>query len=251
MTRTLKGLIQSARLGMAPTLISNALAAWAVFTHVMPQGGQWAQIGQAVLLGFFFFLYGMWENDRVDARWDAVHRPNRPVPRGDVSVWTLRVASFCAGFAGLVYSALLTSSPWPGALLLVVITLYNWLHKKTAASLVLMGLCRGVWVLCAMLVYWSLSGGHSEIHEIHRLEISPAALGYALSLTLYTITASVVARGEAGHPRRKALAGFLLSGMSLHDMVWLICLGQYALAAVALACRVLSRILTVMRQRTT
>lgn len=248
MIRTFKGLVRSARLGMAPTLIANAVAAWGVLTFALPNGAQWGMIGQVVLMGLLFFLYGMWENDRIDARWDAVHRPGRPVPKGEVTVWTLRIASFFVGFAGLIDAAVLLGTPWPGALLLVVITLYNWLHKSFAGSLVLMGLCRGIWVLCALMAYWNFLGLPISLSHLFLIPTAPA---YAASLTLYTIIASMVARGEAGHPRRKALAGFLLSGMSIHDAIWLACLGQYMLAAIALSCRVLSQILSVLRQRTT
>lgn len=248
MKRSVKGIIQSARLGMAPTLLTNAMVAWACVYFHRPFGGQWYELALVVLMGLCFFLYGMWENDRVDARWDGKHRPNRPVPRGDVSVWTLRLASLAAGLTGLVLSAFLSGSPLPGALLLIVITLYNWLHKAFGFSIILMGTCRGIWVmLAAMSAYMFTGAGIGSFAE----GMGDTAHYYAYSLTFYTIIASWIARGEAHNPKRKAVAGFLLSGMSLHDTVWLLCLGQYLLAAIAVACYGASLVLRKLKQRTT
>ena len=60
-----------------------------------------------------------------------------------------------------------------GALLLIVISLYNVFHKLWSGSIVLMGLCRGVWVLAAGLAF-ARSGGESVP--------PPALLWYAFGL---------------------------------------------------------------------
>lgn len=119
-------------------------------------GGEWPPpviyLG-VVLTGLFFYLYGMWENDRVDARWDASRYPDRPVPCGAVSTSFLRAIALMAGLAGLVLNMLLGGEFAVGALLLIVISLYNMFHKFWSGSILLMGLCRGLWVTAAGLFF--------------------------------------------------------------------------------------------------
>lgn len=149
--RLLRGVLRSSRPANIPTLFTNAAAAWAsVRGAELPP---LALYGGVVLMGLCFYLYGMWENDRVDARWDAARYPDRPVPCGAVSVSVLRLLSLAAGLSGLVLNMALGGEFAVGALLLIVISLYNVFHKLWSGSIVLMGLCRGVWVLAAGLAF--------------------------------------------------------------------------------------------------
>ena len=148
--RLLRGVLRSSRPANIPTLFTNAAAAWAsVRGAELPP---LALYGGVVLMGLCFYLYGMWENDRVDARWDAARYPDRPVPCGAVSVSVLRLLSLAAGLSGLVLNMALGGEFAVGALLLIVISLYNVFHKLWSGSIVLMGLCRGVWVLAAVTI---------------------------------------------------------------------------------------------------
>jgi len=176
-----------------------------------------ALYGGVVLMGLCFYLYGMWENDRVDARWDAARYPDRPVPCGAVSVSVLRLLSLAAGLSGLVLNMALGGEFAVGALLLIVISLYNVFHKLWSGSIVLMGLCRGVWVLAAGLAF-ARSGGESVP--------PPALLWYAFGLFLFTCVISAVARREAGRPQVQRAVTVLLSGMCLFDAVWLLSFGS-------------------------
>ena len=98
--RLLRGVIRSSRPANIPTLFTNAAVAWAAVRGAeLPPAGLYAGV---VLMGLCFYLYGMWENDRVDARWDASRYPDRPVPCGAVSVSVLRLLSLVAGLSGLV-----------------------------------------------------------------------------------------------------------------------------------------------------
>lgn len=211
--RLLRGVVRSSRPANIPTLFTNAAAAWAsVRGAELPPAGLYAGV---VLMGLCFYLYGMWENDRVDARWDASLYPDRPVPCGAVSVSVLRLLSLVAGLSGLVLNMALGGEFAAGAVLLIVICLYNAFHKLWGGSIVLMGLCRGVWVLAAGLVFAQAAGGAVP---------PPALLWYAFGLFVFTCVVSVVARREAGRPRVQAAVALLLSGMCLFDAVWLLCL---------------------------
>ena len=213
--RLLRGVLRSSRPANIPTLFTNAAAAWAsVRGAELPP---LALYGGVVLMGLCFYLYGMWENDRVDARWDAARYPDRPVPCGAVSVSVLRLVSWAAGLSGLVLNMALGGEFAVGALLLIVISLYNVFHKLWSGSIVLMGLCRGVWVLAAGLAF-ARSGGESVL--------PPALLWYAFGLFLFTCVISAVARREAGRPRVQRAVTVLLSGMCLFDAVWLLSFGS-------------------------
>lgn len=58
-----------------------------------------------------------------------------------------------AGLAGLVLNMLLGGEFAVGGLLLIVISLYNMFHKFWSGSILLMGLCRGLWVTVAGLIF--------------------------------------------------------------------------------------------------
>lgn len=90
-------------------------------------------------------------------------------------------------------------------------------HKLWSGSVFLMGLCRGLWVLAAGLVFAHAAGE----------PVLPASLlWYAFGLFAFTCLISMVARREAGRPRVQAAVVLLLSGMCLFDAVWLLCLGS-------------------------
>lgn len=214
--RLLRGVVRSARPANIPTLLTNAAAVWAAV-----RGGEWPPAGLylgVVLIGLCFYLYGMWENDRVDAGWDASRYPDRPVPCGAVSVSVLRLLTLLAGLSGLVLNMALGGAFAAGAFLLIVISLYNMCHKVWSGSILLMGLCRGLWALAAGLVFSHAAGMDGLPH---------AVLWYAGSLGAFTCVISLVARREAGRPRIQAAVVFLLSGMCLFDAVWLFAAGSW------------------------
>lgn len=213
--RLLRGVLRSSRPANIPTLFTNAAAAWAsVRGAELPPPALYAGVA---LMGLCFYLYGMWENDRVDAGWDASRYPDRPVPCGAVSVSVLRLLSLAAGLSGLLLNMALGGEFAVGALLLVVISLYNVFHKLWSGSIVLMGLCRGVWALAAGLAF-ARAGGESVL--------PPALLWYAFGLFLFTCVISAAARREAGRPRVQTAVVVLLSGMCLFDAVWLLSFGS-------------------------
>lgn len=63
-----------------------------------------------------------------------------------------------AGLSGLVLNMALGGEFAAGAVLLIVISLYNMFHKLWSGSVFLMGLCRGLWVLAAGLVFAHAAG---------------------------------------------------------------------------------------------
>lgn len=211
-----RGIVRSSRPANIPTLFTNAAVVW-VMTG-MEWSGSAGRFFAVVAMGLCFYLYGMWENDRVDARWDAGHYPDRPVPCGAVSTSVLRMLSLLVGLSGLLLNMVLGGAFAVGALLLIVISLYNILHKHWKGSVLLMGACRGLWVLTAGMIF---SGGtESGV-------VPDAVLWYAGALLAFTCVLSLIAYQEAGNPGRRLVVAALLSGMCLFDAVWLLCWGSW------------------------
>src|SRR5882672_2462669 len=84
--------------------VSNLPTVWTnVLVGIALVGGE-ATIGMVLWLGTavsLLYVAGMYLNDAFDHRWDAQHRPERPIPAGEVSA---RVV-FQVGF-GLMAAAL-------------------------------------------------------------------------------------------------------------------------------------------------
>ncbi len=218
--RMLKGVYQSARPANVPTLITNAAVAIACVLGAerLDVGVMdWGNFAYVVVMGLCFYLYGMWGNDQMDARWDAKHYPQRPVPSGAVGAGTLRMLSLLAAMSGLVLSTVLGGDIVVGILLVIVIAVYNMVHKVYRWSVLLMGASRGLWVILAgSVVGGAIIGG---------TDISQMLLYYGLSLFVWTMVISIVARKESQNATSQKTVKMLLSGMCLFDALWLWGLG--------------------------
>ncbi len=139
------------RVSNLPTVWTNTLAG------VVLAGGA---IGDArmpwLLLALSFcYIAGMFLNDAFDREFDARHRPERPIPSGEVKAATVFGAGFtmlALGVAGLAWVGygFAEGTGWravvAGLALAATIVFYDWHHKQNALSPIVMGLCR-------MLVY--------------------------------------------------------------------------------------------------
>ncbi|TWB34574.1 UbiA family prenyltransferase [Nitrospirillum pindoramense] len=129
------------RVSNLPTVLSNALAG-IILSGGAPEIGP-ADAARALLALVLFYIGGMYLNDAMDVEIDARERPGRPIPKGDAS----RAAVFTAGFALLGLGLALAAAAGPRAgvaagALVGAILLYDWIHKRTAAAPLVMGLCR-------------------------------------------------------------------------------------------------------------
>lgn len=133
------------RVSNLPTVWSNCLAAWMLADR--------SAIGLADRLTCsrlflstagcsLLYLAGMVLNDAFDVQWDAVHRPERPIPSGRIRRGTVALVG-----AGLLVGGLLLLAPlsgiWAFALAGTVL-LYNAIHKHTWLGLPLMAGCRAL-----------------------------------------------------------------------------------------------------------
>ncbi len=135
------------RVSNLPTVWTNTLAG------VVLAGGEFtdARVPWLVLALSLCYVAGMFLNDAFDRDFDARHRPERPIPSGEVSA----AAVFGAGFALLALGVALLGwigygfpdgTDWrplfAGTVLATTIVLYDWRHKENPLSPVVMGLCR-------------------------------------------------------------------------------------------------------------
>lgn len=226
-----RGLLIALRLGRVsnlPTVWTNVAAGMALAGGGLPPG-----VLVPVALGAsLLYVGGMYLNDAFDARWDAVHRPERPIPAGDVSARSVYLAGFAMLAVGVLLVRFATAdrrSLLAAAVLAGLIVLYDVSHKRNPLAVVIMALCRvTVYVMAA-------------------LAVTPASLPRpfhvgAGALFLYLIFLSTLARKETIHPRLPKMIGSLIAGIALLDAAILLLTGHGLGALLAVGAFFLTRI---------
>ena len=202
------------RVSNLPTVWTNVLAGMALSGAI-----HWALFVVVAAAVSLLYIGGMFLNDAFDHRVDAVQRPERPIPAGELSVGVV----FTAGFALLAAGVIVVAAGAPraaswAALLAGCITLYNWRHKANPVAPIVMGACRAlVYVVAASaagivsgaLILWAAIGG-----------------AYVIALTL------VAKHGD--HSWGSAV-GWLIAGISIVDAVAITSTAQYPIAIIAAA----------------
>lgn len=149
-------ILRLGRVSNLPTVWTNALAGAAL---AAAGGVPLETVLLAAVALTFFYEGGMWLNDAFDAEIDAKLRANRPIPMGEIG----RGAVFAGGFAMLAIGTLIAFllGPEAGAAALALgaaIFLYDWLHKRTALSPVIMGSTRFLSYALAALAVGAFAG---------------------------------------------------------------------------------------------
>lgn len=194
------------RVSNLPTVWSNVLAgsAGAVAGGFSPTGGQ--TLAAVTISASLFYVGGMFLNDAFDAQFDRRARPERPIPRGEVS----RRAAFTIGYVLLALGLLpLALAPLATALAVALgaaIVLYDSHHKGVALAPVLMGACRG-------LVYAIAAAA-----QVGTVPMDVVAGG--LVMTAYVAGLTVVAKSAGAHARW--LVPLLIGGISVVDALFIL-----------------------------
>lgn len=180
------------RVSNLPTVWTNCIAgmvlATAANSALTIQAWQLLVLVVAMSLAY---TGGMFLNDAFDHAIDAIERPERPIPAGQISATAVFVWGYSMLAAAVLLIALAAlanpqSAGWLAVISAVAlcgaIVLYNAWHKNNPLSPFVMGLCR-------MLVY--LTAGLA-------ISAAPAAILYsaALALLCYLIGLTYVAKQE-------------------------------------------------------
>src|SRR4029079_4213936 len=126
---TVRTALKLGRVSNLPTVWTNVIAG-VVLGGAEPTFEIVAIVGIACSL---LYVAGMYLNDALDSVWDASHRPERPIPSGEVAAPTV----FRLGF-GMMAAALVLLLVGPGGVrtlvaglvLAALILLYDVSHKK-------------------------------------------------------------------------------------------------------------------------
>ncbi len=179
----LRTILVLGRISNLPTVWTNVAVGWFL------TGGSWGpDLGWLLFGTSLVYVGGMTLNDAFDAAWDRDHAPARPIPAGRIaerSVWILGTLQLSAG-AGVLL-VVTTAHPALVGGLVVAVLLYNWLHKRWAGSVLLMGLCRA-------LVY--LAAGSAAAARTGTEGLPAALLVLAGGAVLYIAGLTLVARSE-------------------------------------------------------
>jgi 4-hydroxybenzoate polyprenyltransferase len=142
---TFHQILTLARVPNIPTVWSNVLMAW-----TLAGGTGWPGLSAALIGGTLLYAGGCTLNDACDARWDRAHKPDRLIPSGamsELAVWTLGLMEMGSG---LLLMILANPRTWflPFGLALAILA-YDFRHKETPWSVIVMGACRALLVLAA------------------------------------------------------------------------------------------------------
>ena len=171
------------RISNSPTVVSNILVGTAIAIHV--QGKYYTSnpsynIFFAICILAAYFA-GMILNDAFDAKYDKIHRPERPIPSGAIP----RCAAWIAGLVllGLVSIFGFGHSAANGLLLLVAaVLLYTFFHRWLIPAIVFMSLCRGLIYL--IVAYPILGDDNTQL------------ITFCIALAIYTAVLTFIGRFE-------------------------------------------------------
>ena len=203
MSPTLRAYLELARLSNAPTVVSNALlgsALGGLASGATLADAGWAAIAAPAAACTMLYVSGMALNDLADRAIDARERPKRPIPSGRA---TPRGAAAFASVLVVAALGLLSLTTVPslvaGIVLLVLIVLYDLTHARTAATVALMGACRGMVYVVAALAIAPLAAPTRCSSDWRPAPISPSArasIRGSSSPSRSTPSASARARGS-------------------------------------------------------
>ena len=199
-----------------PTAPGDALAGAA---FMMPAGDATLVQGFAAGVGaLFMYMYGLADNDLVDARTDAVNAPERPIPRGEISQTSATVAMAACLIAacllpgwivGLVRPGAQMPQSWNVAMFALMCCIFAYNRLKRAW---LMGACRGLSVACGGLAAWV-----PDLHPYTRellpeswwllVSLAVLALGWAAYIESVTKLSEGEERPSEGLGNRRYLLG--------------------------------------------
>jgi hypothetical protein len=141
----LETLLKLGRVSNLPTVWTNVLAG----TVLAGGNALSARTCIVVLAMSLFYIGGMFLNDYCDRNVDALERPQRPIPAGEISEKVVAAIALALLSAGMALVAMFGIAAGAGGLALALAILgYDFFHKRNPVAPIIMGLCRAL-VYCA------------------------------------------------------------------------------------------------------
>lgn len=218
MTPKLQAWLSTGRISNLPTVWCNCLVLLFLFLPprvsigdtYLGNSGLWFLLAAATMI----YIGGCFQGDAFDISFDKKHNPKRPIPSGLLAhgqvLWA-SIALLLAGISMTSFASSAVSAPaydsltrlfskntsiYSAAALVAVITLYSWLHKRSAwFSLSLIGCCRLALILLSA-TFLLTDTTTSQTTFLSFLKDQPEALIVALAVGLYTVCFASVARIE-------------------------------------------------------
>lgn len=265
------------RVSNVPTVWSNVIAGSAL------AGGASLRLTIAIAIAIsLMYVAGMFLNDAFDRNVDAVERPERPIPAGEIAPEAVYVVGFSLLIVGMVALAAINDGAGLAGLTLGgAILLYNWHHKRNPVAPFVMGLCRAlVYVVAAastaavsltsavlipavsMLAYVAGLTYTARLEHLGRigslwpLLLLAAPVGVALVRTDLSVPFVLALVGLAGCALRVAqllhrrgpkdvssAVGMLIAGIALNDALFASSTGATYAAYACLGCFALTLVL--------
>ena len=140
------------RISNLPTIWTNVLAGISLINGSILD----VRVSLLFLSMSAFYIGGMFLNDAFDVKIDAIERPERPIPAGEISQKSVCMIGFLFLILGIISLVnivnlfpILGFQPILTAIILsVLIVIYNLYHKGNPLSPLIMGMCR----ICVYLI---------------------------------------------------------------------------------------------------
>ena len=194
-SRSMNKWLKFFRLPNLPTAPGDALVGAAFLLPFVPDARMQAFAAAGAAL--FLYLFGLADNDIVGAATDG---PERPIPAGEISLRTARLVRALLLLGPLALGILIPLPlSWAASAVLLVATILMYNRTK---NLLLMGLCRGLSVICGALAVGCSAAGTDGTGALTCL-----ALGWTFYIAAVTRLSEGEETASAGLGRGRFLLG--------------------------------------------
>ncbi len=213
-----KDLCAIGRVSNLPTVVSNVFLG-CLLSYFFGNYHNEVRFIEPMLIGCFLYLAGCFFNDFSDLKWDAIHKPDRPLVTGRVKKSTLiSLILACLSAAFILASQLQTSVIVVSLLIVLMVLIYTVIHKKTVWGCVPMGLSRCLLLYLGLTANkvsmgngffqnWDFVSILSGVYSL--IPFAPYTFGLLCYIIVLTISARFEASNSLSRPLRVTLICFM------------------------------------------
>jgi len=186
-----RALLATLRIANAPSVVSNVflgyMVGWAFWvggwnprdTEVI----SWTDLVSLCVAGLFLYFAGNLANDWFDRKWDAKLRPERALPSGLFHPGLYLASAVLLAVAGVALAfRVRLACGFCAVVIVFLIVIYTWFHKRATWSVIPMGLCRaGLYMLG--FVFWWIGWQELDASNIKALPTIATALTIGICIS--------------------------------------------------------------------